>query len=51
MAFVVVEQTYEMVKYLIFGPSDLSFVLKKEKSMGVFMVLIGIIIFRQKYEL
>ena len=42
----VVEQIYEMVKYIFVGSSDLSFVLKNDKSMTKFLMLIAVIIFR-----
>lgn len=51
LALAIVEQVYELIRYIFVGSSDLSFVLKSEKSMTKFFMLIAIIIFRQKYEL
>lgn len=46
IALAVVEQIYELGKYVIFGSSDLDIVLKTDKSMSKFFMLIAIIIFK-----
>lgn len=51
IALAVVEQAYELIKYIFVGQSDMSFVLKQDKSMTKFLMLATVIIFRQKYEL
>lgn len=49
--FAIIDQIYETFKYMIFGTSDLEIVLKVDKSMAVFVILVAIMIYRQKFEL
>lgn len=44
--FAIYDQIYEGIKYLLFGKSDLEIMLKADKSMLIFFLLIAIMIYR-----
>ena len=41
----------EFMRYLMVGPSDFEITVKRQKSITTFIMLVAIIVFRQKYEM
>lgn len=51
MFYTMIDYFYSGTQYLLFGPSDFELTVKKERSVLAFILLVAIVIFRQKYEL